>query len=253
MMKNSLLLLTFVVFNQHQSFAHAKSRGAYFSKDSMARERFQDSRRELESRRLMLSLSGGGGAGNAVRGMAKTQKQMTRPGDETDVVATTAPASAPDTAAPAVSETPAPMVPATVTPFVPETPAPVVSATPAPVVSATPAPVVSATPAPVVSPEVPVVPATAVPSTDQPFINLIVKPTFMPTPPHIDTGRACPTPDSLPWQALADNSPLLQSCDVDSDCAEYFPEDGPSCCSWPFCVCATVYPGHEAEFKCVNF
>jgi hypothetical protein len=249
-MRNSLLLLTFVVLSGQQSFVQAKIRGASFSKDLMARERFRNIRRELESRRLMQSISDGGGAGNTQRGMGQTQQHMIRPGDETDVVATTAPASAPDTAAPAVPETPAPIVPITSAPVVPATPAPIVPETPAPVVSATPAPVVN-TEAPVTA--APVALVTAEPTTPQPFINLILKPTFMPTPPPIDTGRACPTPDSLPWQALADSSPLLQSCDVDSDCADYFPEDGPSCCSWPFCVCATVYPGHDTEFKCVNY
>jgi hypothetical protein len=77
---------------------------------------------------------------------------------------------------------------------------------------------------------------------------------FVPTPPPRDTGRSCPTPESSSWQVLADASGgLLKKCFKDSDCADYHPEDGPACCSHPYCICATVYDYYQYDFQCLSF
>jgi hypothetical protein len=77
---------------------------------------------------------------------------------------------------------------------------------------------------------------------------------FIPTPPPRDTGRSCPTPESPSWQSLADSSGgQLKKCFKDSDCADYHPEEGPACCSHPFCICATIYDYYQFDFQCLSF
>jgi hypothetical protein len=73
------------------------------------------------------------------------------------------------------------------------------------------------------------------------------------TPENLEaTTRVCPTSESSSWQALAESSPILKMCYVNEDCADYLPEEGPACCSHPFCICTTIYPGYQRDFDCVN-
>lgn len=229
----------------------SSSAGAQVRGERRAKERFQQVRRSLKSD---YSTSQGGGAGALAMNMA-----MTTPSPAETAVA---PVSAP----PVATSVPQTAAPVTASPIVvqtapPVTKAPVVvqAASPvatAPTVVQTAAPITVAS-APVVQSPSPVTASPVVPPTPAPMISFTQEDssngrTFRPTPPQHDTGRSCPTGD-LSWQELADESPFLQSCKVDSDCYDYYPQDGPACCSYPFCVCATIFNNYEAEFKCVGF
>lgn len=130
-------------------------------------------------------------------------------------------------------------LPPTFAPVKLETPGPVVPATPAPVVkAATPAPIRTMLPT-----KTPTPPPTPYPTKAQQVVN------------NSPGARTCPTQQSQFFWELQDSSDYVVPCYTNEDCKDYNPVEAlgePACCSYPYCVCATIYEGSEENFQCTT-